>query len=457
MLSLQESLSKLYCKLGIDSERTKNIANHLGWTTFFKAGSIVSNFLLVPLTIDYLEQETYGIWLTLSTFIGWFSFVDIGLGHGLRNKFAEAKTAGDYKLARAYVSCAYYTIGLVCICLVVGFYAANYYIDWTRVFNTSAGLQDQLSLMMPIIMAFFGLQLVAKLITTIYTADQHHSIQAKVDFFTRIISLLVIFILIHTVDSSLLLFGVLFSALPVLVLIILNFVAFNATYKDYRPSFKLFRRRYLKDITGVGLNFFVIQIGVIILFSTDNFIISKLFGPENVVPYNIAFKYFSLITMAHTILSTPYWSSFTEAYANEDYHWIKRSVGNIQKIWLIIPAALVMMLILANWFYRLWVGEEVVVPFALSVSMAFYALLITFSAIYIQFMNGVGKIRLQLIITVVSMVINIPLSILLAKTFNMGLSGVILATCFSLVLGTILWPLQYHKIINGKAKGIWGK
>ena len=61
-----------------------------------------------------------------------------------------------------------------------------------------------------------------------------------------------------------------------------------------------------------------------VLFSTDNFIISKLFGPEEVVPYNIAFKYFSIITMVYSILLTPYWSSFTEAYTKNDFVWIKK-------------------------------------------------------------------------------------------------------------------------------------
>ena len=49
------------------------------------------SLLLVPLTIDYLNPTQYGIWITLMSVIAWFNFFDIGLGNGLRNKFATAK------------------------------------------------------------------------------------------------------------------------------------------------------------------------------------------------------------------------------------------------------------------------------------------------------------------------------------------------------------------------------
>ncbi|GAH31869.1 unnamed protein product, partial [marine sediment metagenome] len=64
----------------------KNIFASFG----LKGISILISFLLVPLVLNYIDITKYGIWLTLSSIIGWFGFFDIGLGNGLRNKFAEA-------------------------------------------------------------------------------------------------------------------------------------------------------------------------------------------------------------------------------------------------------------------------------------------------------------------------------------------------------------------------------
>lgn len=454
---MRDSIFRLYTLLGIKSVRTKNIAKHIGWSMLYKIGSIIANFMLVPLTISYLNTENYGVWLTLSSFISWFSFFDIGLGNGLRNKFAEAKAKGDIKSAKGYVSSAYFTIASISLGLLVIFIGLNSFIDWTNIFNTDVSLKKELSILMPVILIFFCIQLVVKLITTIYISDQRHSIDGKIQFFTQVGSLFLIWLLTKTNDGSLLVFGSVFSALPVVILLLLNFLAFKTTYKNFKPSFSLWKKEYLKDIMGLGFRFFILQIAAIVLFSTDNFIIIQLFGPEEVVPYNIAYKYFSILTMVFTIVVTPYWSSFTEAYVKKDFVWIKNSVKNIQKLWLLIPLGLIVMVLIANWFYNFWVGEKVTVPIGLSIAMALFIAMSTFNAVYVYFINGIGKIKLSLIIAIVSIIINIPLSIVFGKYLHWGTTGIILATCACLGLTIVLKPIQYKKIINNVANGIWNQ
>ena len=442
-------------KLGIKSKRTKNIVKHISWSFFYKAGSIIASFLLVPLTINYLDTDNYGVWLTLSSFIGWFSFFDIGLGNGLRNKFAEAKALGNFKEAQAFVSTAYFTIGYISLLILIVFFGLNHFINWSKLFNTNTNLEEELSILVPIVFTFFSLQLVFKLITSIYLADQNHSFKEKIQFFVQVLSLVAIFILTKTDKSSLLLFGTVFSVLPVLILIIINLYAFNTTFKDFKPRYSLCKKSYFKEITGLGFKFFITQIAAIVLFSSDNLIISKIFSPKEVVPYNISYKYFSIVLMSYSILITPYWSSISEAYVKKDFKWIKKSVNNIQKIWIIVPVLLTAMIFLSDWFYYLWVGDKVSITLSLSLSMALFVLLMTFNMVYVNFLNGVGKIKLQLITGIISIIINIPLSIFFAIYLDWGINGVILATCFSLGYSVVLRPLQYHKIINNNAKGIW--
>lgn len=444
-------------KLGIKSDRTKNIIRHIKWSFLFQIGSVIANFLLVPATIGYLSIENYGIWLTLSSFIAWFSIFDIGLGNGLRNKFAEAKSLENDEKAQSMVSTAYFTLGSISLVLVIVFFIFNTFLDWTKVFNTSAEMQAELAVLLPVIFAFFALQLVTKLIVTIYQADQHHSIQIKVQFFGQAVSLLAIWLLTKTTYTSLLIFGTIFSALPVIILLVINVFAFKSKYKKFKPKLSLWKKEHFKEITGLGFRFFIIQIAAIVLFSTDNIIITQLFGPEEVVPYNIAFKYFSIVIMAYTIIVTPFWSSFTEAYAKKEFDWIKNSVINVQKIWILVLFGIIVMVFLSDWFYKIWVGDSVVIPIELSLAMALFVALMTFNMVYVQFINGIGKIKLQLYTSLFSMFINIPLSILFGKCFGWGVTGVVLATCFCLGYSVVLRPMQYYKLINNTAKGIWNK
>lgn len=437
------------------SQRSRNIIRHIGWSMVFKLGSIVANFMLVPLAIRYLGTEDYGIWLTLSSVLTWFMLFDIGLGNGLRNKFAEAKALGNDSEAKAFVSTAYFTIAMIGAALVLAMWLINLFVDWTVIFNTPAGKADELKVLMPVVFGFFGMQLVVKLITSIYQADQHHSMQDKIQFFTQTATLAGIALLLQGNNQSLLLFGSIYMALPVLVLITLNSIGFMGRYKPYRPSLAFYKKKHLGEIAGLGLRFFIIQVAAIVLFSTDNFIITQLFGPTEVVPYNIAFKYFSVVTLGYGILVAPFWSSFTQAWAMNDKPWIKKSVSTIQKIWFLVPVGLVIMLLVSEYFYVAWIGKEVKVGFEISLWMAIFVALQTAGTIYTSFINGIGAIRLQLVTASVSMIINIPLSILLASYLGLGIAGVIMASCLCLMYGLSFRVIQYRKIMSEKASGIW--
>ena len=437
------------------SERSINIIHHIRWSILFKLGGIAANFKMVSLAIDYLGIQDYGIWLTISSVLSWFMLFDIGLGNGLRNKFAKAKAIGNHNEAEVYVSTAYYSIAFVGIGMALCFWLFNYFVDWSVVFNSNPNKSKQLSILVPIVFMLVALQLVAKLIVTIYQADQHHSIQDKVIFFGQVLSLIFVWLLLYVGNKSLVLFGVFSTAIPLTVLVMINIISFNGCYSRYRPKIRLYNKKYLMEITGIGVKFFIIQISAVILFSTDNLIITQLFGPDEVVPYNLAYKYFSIVITGYSILVTPYWSSFTEAYAKEDFVWIMNSVKRIQKIWTIVPIIIIVMILLSNQFYRIWVGESIRVSLLLNISMGLYVLLLTFNMIYIQFVNGIGKIRLQLIVSIVIILLNIPLSIFLARNMEMGSPGVIIATSICLGLPMVLWVIQYKKLINRTAKGIW--
>ena len=140
-----------------------------------------------------------------------------------------------------------------------------------------------------------------------------------------------------------------------------------------------------------------------------------------------------------------------------DFDWIKTAVNKILKIWLLVPFLLIAMFLISDWFYYFWIGDKIIVTKSLSLLMALFALLMTFNMVFVNFINGVSKIRVQLVTAIITMIINIPLSIFFANHVNLGINGVILATCFCLSYSCILRPIQYYKIINNKAKGIWNK
>ena len=84
-------------------------------TFIFKGCSIAISLVLVPITINYINPTQYGIWLTLSSIVGWLAFFDIGFGNGLRNRFAEAIAKGEHELARIYLSTTYAILSIIVV------------------------------------------------------------------------------------------------------------------------------------------------------------------------------------------------------------------------------------------------------------------------------------------------------------------------------------------------------
>jgi O-antigen/teichoic acid export membrane protein len=233
--------------------------------------------------------------------------------------------------------------------------------------------------------------------------------------------------------------------------------AFNNRYIDFKPSIKLWKKEYLKEIFGLGFIFFVIQISGIVLYTTDNFIISKLFSPKEVVPYTIAFKYISISSMLFSIIATPYWSSINEAFNRKDFEWIKKAMKNLKKMSFIFVFLIFFMVIISKLVYQFWIGTKISIPSSLTIFMALFIVSSIIVTPYTIFLNGTGKIKIQAIQSVIAALINIPLSIFFAKTLNIGVNGIILATIVCFIPSLIFSQIQYSKIINNKAFGIWNK
>ena len=164
-------------------------------------------------------------------------------------------------------------------------------------------------------------------------------------------------------------------------------------------------------MAGLGINFFILQIAVIIIFSTDNMIITQVLGPAAVTPYNISFKYFSIPIMIFSIVVTPFWSAYTDAHAKGDLVWIKKSINRLSQTWILIFAMVIVMLLASQDFYKFWVGNDLQIPILLSILMGIFAIISTWNNIFAAFLNGLGKIKLQIYYSLFGMIINIPLSV----------------------------------------------
>jgi O-antigen/teichoic acid export membrane protein len=84
-----------------------------------------------------------------------------------------------------------------------------------------------------------------------------------------------------------------------------------------------------------------------------------------------------------------------------------------------------------------------------------WVLINAWNGIFSHFLNGIGKLKIQLYLGITSAIINIPLAIFLGKLI--GISGVLLANVMLGFIGACIYPIQYRKIVTNKASNIWNK
>ena len=412
---------------------------------------------LVPVAIDYLGKVEYGIWLTLASILSWLINLDFGIGNGLRNKLSEALALNDKKLARIYISTSYAVFGLGISIALLFFISVQGLLNWTTILKAPQEYFELLNTLVFWVFILFLVQFLLKLLTSIINAEQRPALNGALSLIINSLILIAVFTLSKFTVKSFFLFALVSSSVPVIVFIVASFFLFSNHYKQIAPSFRFINFKYSSSLVKLGMQFFVIQISSLIVFTTDNMIITQLYGPEQVVIYNVAYKYFLMAALIFNVVLAPFWSAFTEAYVKKEIDWIKNSIRKLIFIWAFISILAIGMILVSGLVYEIWVGPLIEVPFILSLFTGLFVILTNWNSIFTYFINGVGKVRFQLYYSIFIAIINIPLSVFLAENAGMGITGVILSTNICLILASVWAPLQYIKIINNKARGIWDR
>lgn len=166
-----------------------------------------------------------------------------------------------------------------------------------------------------ITIAIVGATFVLKIIGNIYLALQMPAINNLIVAIGQTLSFVIIAVLSFTNANTKLIDVAIIYALSPLITYLCFYPITFIKYNFLRPSIKLFDRNELKPLFGLGIKFFFIQISAMIIFTTSNIIISQLFSPDKVTPFQIAYRYFCFTNIIFTLISVPLWSATTDAYA----------------------------------------------------------------------------------------------------------------------------------------------
>ena len=413
--------------------RGKKVQKNIIVIIILQGISVLTSFLLVPLTIDYVSASEYGIWLTISSIVGWFSLVDID------------------------VSTTYISLGIFVTLIFSILLAVTCFIDWAVILNQADSMKSMLTETMFIVVAFFAMRMIVSLISMILTAHMLPAASTAINTASNLLTLIVILILTELIPGDLRVLALVLSGIPVLIYILVTIILFSKKYKKISPSWKYFDKREMKSLLNLGVGFFFIKISMILLFQTSNIIIIHWFTNEDVVVYNVAYKLFSVAFIMFDMLVQPYWTAFTDAWVKKDNEWIQDSIAKLLRIWKVISLCCIIVLLLSPIIYKIWIGDSVHIPFILSAVMCLYFICRCYGGTYNMFINGTGKIRIQSITLAIMTLLYFPLAYFLAKILNIGLIAIPLSLIATDIYSLFIARIHYKRLLSNSATGLWNK
>ncbi|WP_313348899.1 lipopolysaccharide biosynthesis protein [Empedobacter sp.] len=438
--------------------QSKSMSKSIVTIGLFRLVNVALNFLIVPLTINYVKPDIYGVWLVLLSIISWFAIFDIGLGNGLRNNLTISISNNDMVTAKKYVSTTYILLALISVCLFILMVFIAYYIDWNTVLKIKTSTEDSLYIVIFFLIFSFSIRFILQLITTIFYALHQPEKPEIINCISSIITLITILILKNFAQPKLLylVFSISFPPIIVLFLFTIYFFSRKANLK-IKPSINYFEPQYIKRLLDLGVKFFILQISVLVSFTLSDFLILKFLDSSEVTKYNIAYKYFTIITIVSSVICAPLWSAFTKSYFEKDMNWIKTTIIKLMKIYVLICLGAFTMLIVSNWFYKFWTRIDLKIPFTLSLFICLYMLVAAWNGIFVAFINGVGKLKLQVYLSVIPIIFNIPLSYFLIVKMDWGVTGMSVCLFLFNFISSCILTYQAYLIIIKKDTGIWSK
>lgn len=405
--------------------------------------SMVISIVYTPLLLAFLGDEKYGLWATLLSVINWINYFDVGIGNGLRNLLSKEIAEDEKEGAQKSVSTAYTIISAIAFVVFVALLISVFALDWKTIFSTAIDMKWPLL----ISFAFICINFILALSNTLLYALQKSERVSIRACLVQIINLVGVLLLGRLIDGSLVAMAVLFG-MSTLVVYLYNTVHIFAKYDYLRPSIVFFERCKIRQICDVGIKFFAIQIFCLMLFTVDNLLITHFFGAAEVTPFSIVNKVFNTAYSLFAAFLVPYWSRSAVAFAEKDYRWVKNAIHKVLLFFLLFFASYILLAVIFDPLVSAWLGRKLQYQPSLVPVMCIFYSLYSLSGFITSFTNGSGKVNVQLVVFAIAGILNIPFSIYLGVTKQLGTVGIRLATTILMFFSVIVLAIDLYNIVR---------
>ena len=398
--------------------------------------SIIGTLVTIPLVLNHLGVERYGLWTTLTVIFVYLRLADGGVTVGLITLVSYADGAGDQHrikqlFSSAFVVTAWVTLLLLVVALLVGF------VDWGRVLNLSdPKLKSEAAASAVIIILAIAMGYPASVVRQGRLGLQQGAAANTWDIAATLIT--------FAGQLSIIFFGFGIVALaavtaftPVMVNIASSVHFLTGSGRHFAPSTRLASGSTIRTLFLSGSMFTALTFSQALSVQIDIVLVARLMNVGAVTDYSIIQKMLTQPLLIVTMYLTAQFPAYGEALTCGDHSWIARHfrqtllVGTFFSILVCGSLA-----VFADPIIDLWIGSAIAPSPILTASMAVYAITATIANVCTYFFFALGLYRRVILAHIGMIAINIPLALLLIP--RIGSAGACLATACGYVATLII-------------------
>ncbi len=400
-------------------------------------------FFLTPLMLNNLGQEQYGLWLLLSTVILYFSLSNFGLATSFGVHLPKVK---DNKLETdKLLNTVLFT--LLCISVVASlfFLLLEYHIGFFLNISDKYKTTAQISLL------FFFLTFLVTLLGSIFDnilVATNHLLTKNVIETLKTILIGVMSIVLVKYNTSI----VPIAVSNFVFTLLFFFITFYSCKKviRYKVNFRMFDKKVLKNLFIPSIHYFLMGIASLLVFYSDNILISRLKGVEYIGLFAITYRLSDVCTKVLTKISVTKYPKVILLSSQQDY----RGILKLHNRLLLVNIAVTLPVCLVLFFFGkdilvLWLGAK----YQYNVAILRIFSIFTFFMVCAQntgtFIGGLGIHKRFAYMGMAEAFLNVGLSYLFFQYFD--LTGIALGTlCAHLLTNGWFGYFEFYRFILRK-------
>ena len=361
---------------GMSRERYRRVVLTTATSALAKGVGLLTMLISVPLTVNYLGAERFGLWMTVSSLIAYLGFADFGMSVGVLNAIAEAKGKEDLASAQKYVSSGFFMLAAVGMVTLAMFGLVYPFLPWPRLFNVTSALAARES--GPALAAFvfcFAINLPLGVVQRVQLGYQEGFASNLWQIAGSVLGLAAVLLAIQfKAGLPWLVLGM--AGMPALVTLANWLHYFRVTRPALFPRIQMFEWTTSRKLWQTGLILMFLQVLALNWYHTDNLVIAQISGAAAVAGYAVVQRLFS-ITLAAQFAIMPLWPAYGEALARNDFAWAQRTLNRALLLSVLVTGALAIpLLVLAKPIVTVWMHAQFVPSFFLMAGCALLNVLV---------------------------------------------------------------------------------